>query len=40
VEPNKFVYDKAITEPTQSIWNCDPKNVVTLTPQQLSTLDR
>jgi hypothetical protein len=40
VEPNKFVYDKAITGPTQSIWNCDPKNVVTLTPQQLSTLDR
>ncbi len=33
-EPNKFVYDKAITQPTQSIWNCNPKNVVHLTPQQ------
>ena len=34
VEPNKFVYDKAITQPTQSIWNCNPKNNVHLTPQQ------
>ncbi|HUJ66305.1 MAG TPA: ABC transporter substrate-binding protein [Acidimicrobiales bacterium] len=33
-KPNKFVYDKAITRPTQSIWNCDPKNVVPLTAQQ------
>jgi hypothetical protein len=37
-EPNKFVYDKAITKPTQSIWNCNPKNVVHLTPQQQSSL--
>ncbi len=36
VEPNKFVYDKAVTQPTQSIWNCSPKNVVHLTPQQLA----
>jgi ABC-type branched-subunit amino acid transport system substrate-binding protein len=36
-EPNKFVYDKAITQPTQSIWNCNPKNVVHLTPQQLAS---
>jgi hypothetical protein len=31
---NKFVYDKTITRPTQSIWNCNPKNVVHLTPQE------
>ncbi len=37
-EPNKFVYDKAVTEPTQSIWNCNPKNVVHLTPQQVASL--
>jgi hypothetical protein len=37
-EPNKFVYDKAITRPTQSIWNCNPKNVVHLTPQQQTSL--
>ena len=28
------IYDKAITQPTQSIWNCNPKNVVHLTAQQ------
>ena len=33
-EPNKFVYDKAVTQPTQSIWNCNPKNIVHLTAQQ------
>jgi hypothetical protein len=33
-EPNKFVYDKAVTQPTESIWNCNPKNVVHLTAQQ------
>ncbi len=38
VDPNKFVYDKALTEPTQSIWNCNPKNVVHLTPQELQKL--
>jgi len=37
-ESNKFVYDKAITQPTQSIWNCNPKNVVHLTPQQQASL--
>ena len=31
-----FTYDKAITHPTQSIWNCDPKNIVKLTPQQVA----
>jgi hypothetical protein len=33
-EANKFVYDKAVTQPTQSIWNCNPKNVVHLTSQE------
>jgi len=33
-KPNTFVYDKAATQPTQSIWNCNPKNVVHLTTQQ------
>ncbi len=37
-KPNKFVYDKAITEPTQSIWNCNPTNVVHLTPQEQQQL--
>jgi hypothetical protein len=37
-KPSGFVYEKAITQPTQSIWNCNPKNVVTLTPQQLTAL--
>ncbi len=37
--PSKFVYDKAVTGPTQSIWNCNPKNVVTLTPQQLAAIN-
>ncbi len=37
-EPNKFVYDKAVTQPTQSIWNCNPKNIVHLTPQQVASL--
>jgi hypothetical protein len=32
-------YDKKLTHPTQSIWNCDPKNVVHLTPAQLAQLN-
>ena len=36
-EPNKFVYDKAVTQPTQSIWNCNPKNIIHLTAQQLAS---
>jgi len=35
-EPNKFAYDKAVTQPTQSIWNCNPKNLVHLTAAQLA----
>ena len=34
-----IVYDKALTHPTQSIWNCNPKNVVQLTAQQLEQLN-
>jgi hypothetical protein len=37
-KPSGFVYEKAITRPTQSIWNCNPKNVYTLTPQQVTAL--
>jgi ABC-type branched-subunit amino acid transport system substrate-binding protein len=29
-----IMYDKSITHPTQSIWNCNPKNVVHLTAKQ------
>jgi hypothetical protein len=35
---NKFVYDRAVTQPTQSIWNCNPKNVVHLTAQEQQQL--
>jgi ABC-type branched-subunit amino acid transport system substrate-binding protein len=38
-EPNKFVYDKTLTQPTHSIWNCNPKNNVHLTPQQVASLN-
>jgi Periplasmic binding protein len=38
VESTKIVYDKAITRPTQSIWNCNPKNVVHLTSQEQQQL--
>jgi hypothetical protein len=37
-EAGKFVYSRAVTEPTQSIWNCNPKNVVHLTAQQQQQL--
>jgi Periplasmic binding protein len=36
--PKGILYDKAITKPTKSIWNCNPKNVVHLTPQQQQQL--
>jgi Periplasmic binding protein len=35
----RIVYDKAITKPTQSIWNCNPKNVVHLTAAQQAQLN-
>jgi len=31
VKGSKFVYDKSVTKPTSSIWNCNPKNVVRMT---------
>ena len=31
-------YAKSVTDPTESIWNCNPKNTVQFTPQQLSTI--
>jgi hypothetical protein len=34
-----IVYDKKLTAPTQSIWNCNPKNVVQLTPAQVTQLN-
>ena len=34
LEAKGIIYDKALTHPTQSIWNCNPKNVVHLTSQQ------
>ena len=37
-KPSGFSYDKAITQPTQSIWNCNPKNVYTFTPQEVAAL--
>ena len=30
VTPNGFVYDKDVTQPNKSVYNCDPKNVVDL----------
>jgi hypothetical protein len=38
VGPKGILYDKSITRPTQSIWNCNPKNVVHLTSQQQQQL--
>jgi len=37
--PKGWIYDKAITRPTQSIWNCNPKNVVHLTAKQQQQLN-
>ena len=38
VDAHGIIYDKAITRPTQSIWNCNPKNIVHLTAQQQQQL--
>jgi hypothetical protein len=32
-------YNKKLTAPTQSIWNCNPKNVIHLTAAQLAQLN-
>ena len=34
-----IVYDRKLTDPTQSIWNCNPKNVVQLTAAQQAQLN-
>jgi hypothetical protein len=34
-----ITYDKRLTDPTQSIWNCNPKNVVRLTATQQAQLN-
>ena len=34
-----IIYDKKLTDPTQSIWNCNPKNVVHLTAAQVAQLN-
>jgi ABC-type branched-subunit amino acid transport system substrate-binding protein len=34
-----IVYDKKLTDPTQSIWNCNPKNVVPLSAAQVAQLN-
>jgi hypothetical protein len=34
-----IVYDKALTKPTQSIWNCNSKNLVQLTAAQQAQLN-
>jgi hypothetical protein len=39
VEAKGIVYDKALTHPTQSIWNCNPKNVIKLTTAQQAQIN-
>ena len=34
-----IIYDKKLTDPTQSIWNCNPKNVVQLTAAQQAQIN-
>jgi hypothetical protein len=34
-----IVYDKKLTDPTQSIWNCNPKNVIHLTAAQNAAIN-
>jgi len=34
-----IIYDKKLTDPTQSIWNCNPKNVIQLTRAQQAQLN-
>jgi hypothetical protein len=34
-----IVYDKKLTKPTKSIWNCNPKNVVQLTAAQQAQIN-
>jgi hypothetical protein len=34
-----IVYDKKLTDPTQSIWNCNPKNIIQLTAAQQAQIN-
>jgi len=34
-----IVYDKKLTDPTQSIWNCNPKNIDQLTAAQQAQIN-
>jgi hypothetical protein len=38
-DPKGILYDKKLTAPTQSIWNCNPKNVVPLTAAQQAQIN-
>ena len=38
-EPKGIIYDKKLTDPTRSIWNCNPKNVVQLTAAQQAQIN-
>jgi Periplasmic binding protein len=39
MEAKGIVYEKALTRPTKSIWNCNPKNVVQLTTAQQAQIN-
>jgi hypothetical protein len=39
LEAKGIIYEKTLTHPTQSIWNCNPKNVVGLTAAQEAQLN-
>jgi hypothetical protein len=39
VTTKAIVYDKKLTDPTESIWNCNPKNNVHLTAAQVAQLN-
>jgi hypothetical protein len=34
-----IVYDKKLTDPTRSIWNCNPKNVIQLSAAQQAQIN-
>ena len=38
-DPKGILYDKKLTGPTQSIWNCNPKNVIQLTAAQQAQIN-
>ena len=38
-DPKGILYDKKLTAPTESIWNCNPKNVVQLTAAQQAQIN-